>query len=89
MKRLFPTNLFSRDLKRISKRGYRLVKLDLILSVLLNEETLPASVRQHKLTGEWVGVWECHIEPDWLLIYEIKTEGIVLHRTGTHADLFD
>jgi len=49
---------------------------------------LPAGYRAHKLSGEWKGVWECHIEPDWLLIYEVTANELVLIRTGTHRDLF-
>ncbi len=59
------------------------------VSLLANDEPLPARCRPHRLAGEWSGFWECHIGPDWLLIYDLDDEGLALHRTGTHADLFE
>lgn len=56
--------------------------------MLVNNTPLPAKYRPHKLTGDHYPKWECHIEPDWLLIYEIKEDIVILYRTGTHADLF-
>ncbi|QQV75238.1 mRNA interferase toxin YafQ [Rickettsia tillamookensis] len=56
--------------------------------MLINNITLPQKYRPHKLTGDHYPKWECHIEPDWLLIYEIKKDIIILYRTGTHSDLF-
>ena len=89
MRKLKYTTIFKRDLKRILKRGYCEEKLFKILKLLVNNETLPSFARPHKLVGNYVGLWECHIQPDWLLIYEYSSEGLlILRRTGTHADLF-
>jgi mRNA interferase YafQ len=87
--RRIPSTQFRRDLKRIFKRRYRLEKLEKIIDQLAAEEPLPPRCRNHKLTGNWVGHWECHIEPDWLLIYHYDHEGLHLDRSGTHADLFE
>ena len=87
---LVSTTLFRKDLKRIRKRGYRLARLDNVLQTLLREEPLPAKHRDHDLTGDYTGFRECHIEPDWLLIYAIDKGKLILtaSRTGTHSDLF-
>jgi mRNA interferase YafQ len=58
------------------------------VELLAETGTLPEGYRPHKLTGEWKGVWECHIEPDWLLIYDVTPTEVLLIRTGTHSDLF-
>jgi mRNA interferase YafQ len=81
---------FRRDLKRMFKRGKDIGKLKGIIVMLANEITLPIKYRDHSLTGNWFGYRECHVEPDWLLIYRILTEEkqIYLARTGTHSDLF-
>lgn len=72
------------------KRGASVTKLNSILSLLMNNEQLPARSRPHFLSGEWKGFSECHIEPDWLLIFDLENpEVVALHRTGTHADLFE
>jgi mRNA interferase YafQ len=82
------TNAFRKDLKRIRKRGLDLEKLKTIVRLLAMQEPLPARNRDHNLTGDWVAHRECHIEPDWLLIYRIDEESLVLERTGSHSDLF-
>ena len=88
MKTLSLTNTFKKDVATVAKRGYDRAKLDTIIRFLLAGEPLPARCRPHKLQGDWQGVWECHIGPDWLLIYEISDMTVTLHRTGTHSDLF-
>lgn len=87
---LFVTTQFRKDLKRIRKRGYDLSKLDDVLQTLLGEEALPEKNRDHELTGDYKGFRECHIEPDWLLVYAIDKGKLILtaSRTGTHSDLF-
>ena len=87
---LVTTAQFRKDLKRIRKRGYDLSKLDDVLQTLLREDLLPAKRRDHALTGDYVGFRECHVEPDWLLIYAIDKGQLILtaSRTGTHSDLF-
>lgn len=88
MKELDQTGSFKRDLKRISKRGYDLAKLASVLRLLQADMSLPSTARPHPLKGEWKGYLECHVGPDWLLIYQTFANRIVLVRTGTHSDLF-
>lgn len=83
------TNRFFKDLKLASKRGYHLDKLEAIVDLLQAQHRLPLKNRDHPLIGEWNHHRECHIEPDWLLIYRIEASFLILERTGTHADLFD
>jgi mRNA interferase YafQ len=79
---------FERDLKRLVRRGYDLERLATALTIVQRGERLPAAMHPHLLNGEWKGYWECHIGPDWLLIYRVTSEEVLLARTGTHADLF-
>jgi len=81
---------FQRDLKRIQKRGLDLNLLTAVIKILVCGDALPAKYRDHPLTGEFIGCRECHIQPDWLLIYEIAESELILYltRTGSHADLF-
>lgn len=88
MKQLVPTNRFRKDTKKMEKRGVDFRKLKQILVLLQQDKTLPVSARPHKLTGNWNGFWECHIEPDWLLIYSVDEWAVILVRTGAHNDLF-
>ena len=85
-----PTKKFQKDLKRVQRRGYDLSLLTEILKKLANGESLPEKNRDHLLTGNFSGCRECHITPDWLLVYEIYEEELLLYltRTGTHRDLF-
>lgn len=85
-----PTNQFKKDLKAIQKRGYDLDALTEVIRMLANGEKLPEKNRDHLLTGNYAGCRECHIAPDWLLIYEISNSNLFLYltRTGTHSDLF-
>lgn len=79
---------FERDIERMRKRGKNLEKIKLILRSLIEEKSLDAIHRDHKLIGNWQGRRECHIESDWLLIYKIESDRIIFERTGTHSDLF-
>lgn len=83
-------NRFKKDLRHIIKRGYDEEKLWKIVEQLSNELPLSSKYRDHALSGDYVGCRECHIEPDWLLVYEIRKDEIILIlvRTGTHSDLF-
>jgi mRNA interferase YafQ len=83
------THQFKKDLKLASKRGRKFFVLDEIITLLRKEKPLPPKNRNHKLGGDYVGHWECHIEPDWLLIYLKTSKILTLVRTGTHADLLD
>ena len=86
--RLLTTNRFEKDLKRAIKRGKDLDKLWKIVEQLLNNKPLEKRHRPHPLSGNYATAWECHIEPDWLLIWNQEDDQLVLSRTGTHSDLF-
>lgn len=81
---------FKKDLKVVIKRGYDMRLLDEVVSKLANGETLPDKNKDHALVGNFAGCRECHITPDWLLIYEIDDGELLLYltRTGSHSDLF-
>ena len=81
-------NAFQRDIKHIKKRGLNTDLLKEVLGEIIEEKPLPAKRRNHKLTGNWQGRWECHIAPDWLLIYRYDGADVVFERTGSHSDLF-
>jgi mRNA interferase YafQ len=82
------TTAFERDLRRVNKQGKDLDKLETIVNTLQAQEKLPARCRPHPLRGIWAGHWDCHVEPDWLLLYRVTDEALILVRTGSHADLF-
>jgi mRNA interferase YafQ len=79
---------FERDLKLAQQRGKNIDKLKKIITLLVEGNVLPAQNRNHKLKGTFKDYFECHIEPDWLLIYKKTTTEVILVRTGTHSDLF-
>ena len=79
---------FKRDVKRLKKRHKDFEKLRTIIQLLVVGEKLPPETRDHGLKGTLKDCRECHIEPDWLLIYELAESEIVLIRTGSHSDLF-
>lgn len=85
-----PTTKFQKDLKRVQKRGYDIRLLTAVIKTLAMGEPLPGKNRDHPLTGDFSGCRECHITPDWLLIYEIDGNDLILYltRTGSHSDLF-
>jgi len=83
------TNKFEKDSAKIIKRGKNIAKLKKIILELVSGKTLDKKYRDHKLIGDFDGSRECHIEPDWLLIYEVSKNELILKRTGTHADLFE
>ena len=87
---LFVTGQFKRDLKRCKKRGLPLSELWDVIDKLLKGETLDEKYRAHILTGDRKGQWECHIQPDWLLIWEQRDKELILImlNTGTHSDSF-
>ena len=89
MRKVLHEGRFKRDLKRMQKRGKDLKKIFDIIEKLEGGETLPIRNRDHALTGDWIGFRDCHIEPDWVLIYALSKNELILTRTGTHADLFD
>ena len=84
------TAQFRRDYKLMKKRGCERELIETVLDKLLNGCPLEAAHRDHALTGDYAGFRECHIKPDWLLVYKIERDRLVLvaQRTGTHSDLF-
>lgn len=80
---------FKKDHKRMKKRGYNMSKLEDIIELIASQTPLPKSNKDHDLIGNYVGCRECHIEPDWVLVYEINTNELILYllRTGSHSDL--
>ena len=83
------TSRFKKDAKRIQRRGKDVRKLYVLIDALAKDTPLPKNLRDHALRGNYVDHRECHIEPDWLLIYKINNDVLRLERTGTHADLFE
>ena len=83
-------NSFKKDYKRIKKRGRNIEKLKHVIELLASGQKLDQKYRDHELTGNYKNFRECHIDPDWLLIYQIENEELILilSRTGTHSDLF-
>ena len=88
MKHLSQTTQFGKDLKKMRKRGKSLDMLKAIVTDLANGKTLDPKFKDHQLTGRWKNCRDCHIEPDWVLIYTMDTHSLRLERTGTHSDLF-
>ncbi len=85
------TNQFRKSLKRMSKRGYNLDLLDNVVNILAKGKKLPKKNKDHYLKGNYIGHRECHITPDWLLIYKITEKDLILllTNTGSHSDLFE
>ena len=90
MLKIVPSNQFKRDLKLARKRGCKIEYLRDVVNALANEQKLDEKYRDHRLAGNYNGFRECHIEPDWLLVYRINQDALelFLFRTGTHSDLF-
>lgn len=84
------TKAFDKDYKLLKKRGYNLNLLKEVVELLANEKELPEKYKNHQLVGNYIGFMECHIRPDWVLIYKIEKNKLILtlSRTGTHSDLF-
>lgn len=82
--------MFKKDFKRIKKLGYDISRLEKIVELLANEVPLPEQFKDHNLSGNYNGFRECHIAPDWLLVYQVNNNELVLvlSRTGSHSDLF-
>ena len=84
------TTRFRKELKKMIKRGADIAKLETVVNILASGEQLPPQYHDHALTGDMAGTRDCHITPDWLLLYRIENDVLVLTltRTGSHADLF-
>lgn len=89
--RLVPTSQFRKDYKKAAKRGMDMSELQAVLDRLCAEEPLDERHRDHALTGNYAGFRECHVRPDWLLVYAVDRDNLILvaSRIGTHSDLFD
>ena len=90
MLKIVSSNQFKKDLKLAKKRGLDLNRLSLVINTIAAQEPLHEKYRDHNLSGRYQGFRECHIEPDWLLIYRVEEDELelFLFRTGSHSDLF-
>ena len=84
------TGIFKKEFALAEKRGKNMSKLIEIMTMIIKEQPIPPEFCNHQLHGKWKGTWECHVEPNWLLIYAIdkSTREVTFHRTGSHSDLF-
>lgn len=82
------TNAFKKDTKLVKKRNLDTTVLKSVMTDIIEQKPLAAKYRNHKLTGNWKDHWECHVAPDWLLIYKLVGEDVIFERTGSHSDLF-
>jgi len=83
------TSPFKRDFKKAKRQRKDVSKLNAVLALLADGKPLPERNRNHPLGGDWVGKWECHLEPDWLLIYMYDGDSVVLYKLGSHSELLD
>ena len=94
MREISRSTRFKRDYKLMKKRGKDMDKINSVILMLANDEELPPALCDHSLSGNWSGFRDCHIEPDWVLIYQkidnqlLALEELRLEATGTHSDLF-
>ena len=88
--KIIPSKRFEKDMKRCQKRGYNMQLIKDAILLLAETGTLPSEYKPHQLHGDRKGQWECHIQPDWLLVWEQHDRELILVmlNTGTHADLF-
>jgi mRNA interferase YafQ len=86
---LLTTNAFEKDVRRVEKQGKDLDKLEEVVNLLQTQRPLPSRCRPHALRGNWSGHWDCHVKPDWLLLYKVTETELILVRTGSHAELFE
>jgi mRNA interferase YafQ len=88
MRTVYTANQFKKDFKLAERRGKDMQKMQAIVDLIAAETALPVRCRPHKLSGQYEDQWECHIESDWLLIWDIRENEVWLNRLGTHSDLF-
>ncbi len=86
--KLFYTTQFKKDFKKIKRQQKDISKLFTVIEKLLDNKKLEPKYKAHSLGGRFKNHWECHIEPDWLLIYRKTKEQLILERTGSHSELF-
>jgi mRNA interferase YafQ len=80
---------FKKDYKLMTKRHKDMSKIRRAITILINGGMLPQEYKEHPLSGNWKGWFECHIEPNWLMIYDYDDSSVAFERTGTHSDLFE
>jgi len=80
---------FKHDAKRMERRGKEMSKLRKVIQLPIEGNPLPSEFKDHLLSGDWKHFRDCHIEPDWVLIYKVDGDELYLVQTGTHADLFN
>ena len=85
---LIYTTQFKKDFKRVSNQNKDISKLETVIELLLSGNVLDPQYRDHSLTGKWKNHRDSHIEPDWILIYQLTKESLILERTGSHSELF-
>lgn len=85
---IFRKKKFEQDIERAKRRGKDLDKIKTVLTYLITQNPLPGYYKDHGLSGKFSDCRECHVEPDWLLIYCIDGDNLILMRTGSHSDLF-
>jgi len=83
------TNQFKKDFKKIKSQDKDIDKLKTVINLLFDKEKLDSKYKDHKLTGKYKQFRDCHIEPDWILIYKTTTDVLTLYRTGSHSELFE
>ena len=88
MRIIFQTSQFRKDFKKLKKRGKVIEKLKSVVNVISAGEPLEERHQDHPLSGKWTGSRDCHVEPDWILIYRVDGDCLYLERTGSHSDLF-
>ncbi len=88
MKAIYETSQFRKDVRKLRKQGKDLEKLKDVVKRIANDKPLDERHRDHSLIGPWNGSRDCHIEPDWLLIYRKDSTALYLERSGSHSDLF-
>lgn len=86
--RLLYSTQFKKDFKKVQSQGKDVALLQNVIEKLLNKEPLNSKYRDHKLVGKWINHRDCHIEPDWILIYRLTEDALILERTGSHSELF-
>lgn len=84
----FQSGKFKKDLIKMSKRGYDLDKIKSVMIKIIEQKPLETKYKLHPLKGNFKNRWDCHIQPDWVLIYKIEGDIVIFERTGTHSDLF-
>lgn len=86
--KLIYTSQFKKDFKRVSRQRKDLTKLEYVIETLLSNKKLESKFKDHQLSGKWKNHRDCHIEPNWLLIYQLTIDSLILERTGSHSEFF-